>query len=73
MTGIKLKSLPIFPSQVVGGVGMDVEKTSGNYTVSIDYDDLAVVSPYTARAQDYVLVWDSVANNYFLVPATSLV
>jgi hypothetical protein len=72
MTGLKLKTLPNFPGQIVGGVGMDVEKTNGNWTVSIDYDDLAIVSPYTAKATDYVLVYDSVANNYFLVPTTQL-
>jgi hypothetical protein len=72
MSGLKLKSLPVFPSRVVSGVGMDVVKANGNYTVSIDYDDLTLVTPYIPRAQDYVLVWDSLANNYFLVPATSL-
>ena len=72
MSGLKLKSIPFFPGQVIGGLGVDVEKTNGNWTVSIDYDDLAIVSPYTAKATDYVLVYDSVANNYFLVPTTQL-
>jgi len=51
---------------------MDVVKANGNYTVSIDYDDLMLVSSYVPKTTDYVLVWDSLANNYFLVPATSL-
>jgi hypothetical protein len=41
MTGLKLKTIPNFPGQIIGGVGMDIEKTNGNWTVSLDYDDLA--------------------------------
>jgi hypothetical protein len=72
MSGIKLKSVPIFPSRVVGGLAIDVEKASGNYTVSVDYANLALVNPYVAQPTDYVLTWDSLADDYFLVPATSL-
>jgi len=72
MSDFKLRSLPHFPSRVIGGLGMDVVKANGNYTVSIDYDDLMLVSSYVPKTTDYVLVWDSLANNYFLVPATSL-
>ena len=72
MSGIKLRSVPIFPSRVIGGFAMDVTKASGNYTVAVDYANIALVSSYIPKATDYVLVWDSLANNYFLVPATSL-
>jgi hypothetical protein len=70
-TGIKLKAVPNYPAQVVGGAGIDVAKTNGNYTVELDYSQFAIVSPYTKRSTDYVLVFDSVMGSYFLVPATS--
>jgi hypothetical protein len=72
MSGFKLKSTAIFPSRVTGGLALDVDKANGNYTIAIDYTNLAVVDPYTPVATDYVLVWDSSINNYFLAPATSL-
>lgn len=71
MTGLRLKYIPTFPGQVLGGAGIDVEKANGNWTVSLDYSDLAVVSPYTPQAGHYVLIFDASTNNYFLVPATS--
>jgi hypothetical protein len=72
MSGLKLKSVPFYPSRVDAGLGIDVTKQNGNYIISIDYDDLAFVSPYVPKSTDYVLVWDSVANSYFLVTATDL-
>jgi hypothetical protein len=72
MSGLKLKSVPQFPGKVIGGAGIDVEKTNGNWTISLDYDDYPLVSPFTPGPQHYVLLWDSILNNYFLVPATTL-
>jgi hypothetical protein len=71
VSGLKLKYVPQFPGQVIGGVGIDVEKQNGNWTVTLDYADLPLVSPYTPQANHYVLIFDSVANDYFLVPATA--
>jgi hypothetical protein len=72
MSNLKLKSVPVFPGRVVEGLAIDVEKASGNYTVSVDYANLATVNPYVAVNTDYVLVWNSLSNNYFLVPTASL-
>jgi hypothetical protein len=72
MSGLKLKYVPQFPGQVIGGAGIDVEKANGNWTVALDYSQLPLISPYTPQANHYVLMWDSIANQYFLVPATSL-
>jgi hypothetical protein len=72
MSNLKLKSVPLFPSQVVGGLAIDVEKADGNYTVAVDYANLSAVNPYVSAMTDYVLVWDSLANNYFLVKSASL-
>jgi hypothetical protein len=72
VTGLKLKSVYIFPSRVSGGLALDVEKTNGNYTIAVDYANLPIINPYTPVDTDYVLIWDNLANSYFLVPAISL-
>jgi hypothetical protein len=71
MNKLQLKHLPRFPSQVVAGVGIGVEQANGNWTVELDYNNLNIVSPYTPVATDYVLMYNSVNQTYFLVPATS--
>jgi hypothetical protein len=71
MIGLKVQYLPRFPSQIVGGPGIGTQKANGNWTVSLDYADLPVVPSYTPVATDYVLLFDSVAGTFFLVPSTS--
>jgi hypothetical protein len=74
MTAIKLnKFFPKFPGQVLGNTGIDVEEDgNGNWTVTLDYTQFPLVSPYTPKSTDQVLVYDATANIYFLVPVTSL-
>ena len=71
MSGIRLQQLPQYPSNVVGTLGIDVIKASGNWTIQLGYEDLPIVSPYTPQANHWVIVYDANAKNYFLVPATS--
>ena len=71
MSGLRLKSFPFYPGQIIDGPGVDVEKTNGNWTVSLDYDDFPIVAPYTPQPNHYVLVFNSITSTYFLVPATS--
>jgi len=69
---VKLNIVPNFPGRVIDGAGIDVEQQNGNWVVSIDYNDFPLVSPFTPGPNHYVLIWDAAANDYFLVPATSL-
>jgi hypothetical protein len=74
MSAIKLnKFFPKFPGQVLGNTGINVEEDgNGNWTVTLDYAQFPLVSPYTPKSTDQVLVYDATANIYFLVPITSL-
>jgi hypothetical protein len=74
MSAIKLtKFFPKFPGQVFGNTGINVqEDENGNWTVTLDYSQFPLVSPYTPKSTDQVLVYDATANIYFLVPITSL-
>lgn len=72
MSGLKLKYVPQFPGQVIGGAGIDVEKANGNWTVTLDYTQFPLISPYTPQSTDQVLIYNSTSNSYFLVPVMSL-
>jgi hypothetical protein len=72
MSTLNLKSVPQFPSQIIGNTGIDVENQNGTWTVALDYTQFPLVSPYTPQAGHYALVFDATANIYFLVPVTSL-
>jgi hypothetical protein len=70
MSGLKLKVTRKLPGQVTGGAGIDAEKHNGNWTVTLDYAEFGLVSPYTPKANDHVLVYDG--SGYFLVRSASL-
>jgi hypothetical protein len=72
VSGLKLKYVPQFPGQVIGGAGIDVEKANGNWTVTLDYTQFPLISPYTPQSTDQVLIYNSTSNSYFLVPVMSL-
>ena len=65
---IKLKYLPQFPGQVIGGPGIAV---NDNLVVSIDYNEFPLVVPYLASGTDYVLVFDATKGTFFLAPSAS--
>ena len=66
---LKLKALVSFPSNVYGGTGIDVTKTTGNFTVGLDYSEFARASALPPNT--YTLVWDPLTNYYALVPPTA--
>jgi hypothetical protein len=72
MENLRLKFVPRFPGQIIGNTGIDVEEQDGTWTVMLDYTQFPLVSPYTPQPGDNVLVYDAIANIYFLVPVTSL-
>lgn len=73
MTGIKLKSLPRFPSQLIGGPGIAVDRANGNYTVRLDETEFPTVSPYVPQPSQYSLIYDAATGSYTLVPVTALI
>jgi hypothetical protein len=68
MTGLKLKVLPRFPSQVIGRTGVDVTKQNGNYYLDLDFTQFPVSPNSPPNTNLYVLAWDIVAKQFVLVP-----
>jgi hypothetical protein len=66
---LKLKALVSFPSNVYGGTGIEVTKTTGNFTVDLDYSEFAKASALPPNT--YTLVWDPITDSYALVPPTA--
>lgn len=70
---IRLKVSPRFPAQVLGRVGIDIDKASGTYNIDLDYSKFppatALPTPITNQ---YALGYDIVLKTYTLVPAAVL-
>jgi hypothetical protein len=66
---LKLKALVNFPATVLGGTGIGITKTSGNFTVNLDYSEFAFLGSLPTGSN--VLVWDPVSNVYTLVPPSA--
>ena len=66
---VKLKALVNFPANVYGGIGIAVDRASGNFTIDLDYSEFAFQGSLPTGSN--VLVWDPVSNVYTLVPPSS--
>jgi hypothetical protein len=72
VSGLKLKYVPVFPGQVIGGAGLDVEKHNGNWTISLDYGEFGLNSPYVPQPSHRVVLFTEDSNGYIAVPVTEL-
>jgi hypothetical protein len=75
MTGdfpdLKLKAQVNFPAQAYGGTGLNIVKSGGNYTVNLDYSEfIPPVSSISDPAHQNALLWNSVTQQYVLVPVS---
>ena len=68
MSGIRLKSLPVFPASLTGRVGTNVVKQNGNYYIDLNYAEFPTVS--STPAGSYFLTYDPIVGNYALAPTT---
>jgi hypothetical protein len=66
---LKIRALVNFPSNAIGGTGVDVEKVNGNFVIDLAYDDFAPpVSGVLDPAHQNVLLWNSITQIYALTP-----
>ena len=67
---LKIKALVSFPSNALGGTGIEVDKTNGNYIIGLDYSEFAFSG--TLPPNTNTLVWDPVTDTYILVPPSAV-
>jgi hypothetical protein len=66
---VKLKANVVFPAQVVGQAGIDITSQNDIYYFNLGYDDfLPPTTLPTNLTTTCMLVWDSVAHVFSLVP-----
>lgn len=71
---VKLRVIPVFPSNVSGGTGIDVNKTNGLWTVSLDVSDLNISAVASDKVNTtYAVAFGDVTDDnpegsYSLVP-----
>ena len=69
-SGIRLKVLPKFPANVIGRVGIDATLANGAFYFDLDVSHFPILGSLGSNANLKVLLWDSVANVYYLVPTS---
>ena len=70
---VKLKTLVSFPSNAVGGEGVDVVKQSGNFVINLDFGDFAPPVSQLPAGSFNVLLWDNFSGKYVLAPVGTLI
>lgn len=66
---LKIKALVSFPAAVFGGAGIAVRNENGQFYFDIDFSDFAPpVTGLTDRANQNVLIWNSITGVYSLTP-----
>jgi hypothetical protein len=71
MSGLKLKVMPQFPAQLIGGAGIDVVKANGIYTLDLDFTDFPQVSAVPPGVT-YALIFNPTTGTYSQLPISLL-
>ena len=66
---VKLKTVPIFPSNIVGGTGLTATKTNGALTLDFAWQEFGAISAIPTSPTSYLLTYDTATNAYVMVPS----
>ena len=66
---IKLKVLPTFPSNVIGGVGLEATRVNGHVTLDYAWQEFGAVSAIPTSPTSYILTYDTQNDAYVMVPS----
>ena len=63
---IRIKTLTNFPSNALGGTGIDIAKVDGNFIVDLDYSEIGQVLSVSAPdlAATFVVLWSQTSGAY---------
>lgn len=70
---VKLKSVVSFPTNVIGGTGINVSKANGSYTFDLNHSELApvVTVALSDTANTWLVLWNSTQNSYSRISLTA--
>lgn len=66
---LKLKMLPAFPSNVIGGVGLEATKANGHVTLDYAWQEFGAISAIPTSPTSYILTYDTQNDAYVMVPS----
>jgi hypothetical protein len=66
---VKLKALPTFPSNIIGGVGLESTKANGHVTIDYAWQEFGAISSIPTSPTSYILTYDTATNAYVMVPS----
>jgi len=66
---VKLKVVPAFPSNIIGGVGLTATKSNGALTLDYAWQEFGSISAIPASPTSYILTYDTATNAYVMVPS----
>jgi len=69
---LKIKALVSFPSNALGGTGIDITKSDGHFIVDLDYSEIAQITSVASLATNFVVLWDQTAGVYQRISLTNL-
>ena len=66
---VKLKALPTFPSNIIGGVGLEATKQNGAVTLDYAWQEFGAISAIPTSPTSYILTYDTASGAYVMVPS----
>lgn len=66
---VKLKALPTFPSNIIGGTGLTSTKNNGAVTLDYAWQEFGAIDAIPTSPTSYILTYDTVAKTYVMVPS----
>lgn len=73
-SALKLRVSSRIPNELLGGVGITIDKANSVYTVNLDYSGLGTISAYdpALEATTYIASWESVSDSFSKLSITDL-
>lgn len=66
---VKLKALPTFPSNIIGGVGLTATKANGSLTLDYAWQEFGAINAIPTSPTSYILTYDTASGAYVMVPS----
>ena len=66
---VKLKVVPTFPADVIGGTGLTTTKANGSLTIDYAWQEFGTIDAIPTQPTAMILTYDTAQNSYIMVPS----